>query len=136
MVPFLYMTVANCHPELHSRPPRLRASYCPEVNQCDLQKNMPCRPDGLASPLSQSTRCPQLLSSNPERVLKENLSRNATAPQLAGFLKSRGEVALSFLIPCGVELELQPAPIFRGSLGRECVLSADTMTVPRTLQFP
>lgn len=54
----------------------------------------------------------------PERVLKEDLSRNATASQCADFIKRRGEVTLFFLIPRGVELKLQPASIFRGLLGK------------------
>jgi hypothetical protein len=76
---------------------------------------LPCLP---GSPLSQCTQCPLLFSSYPERVLKETLPRNATVAQRTGFLKSRGEVTLFFLIPRGVELELQPAPIFRGLLGK------------------
>lgn len=72
----------------------------------------------------------------PQRVLKEDLSRIATALQPADFIKRGGEVTLFFLIPRGVELKLQPASIFRGLLGKRMFLSGDTMTVAHALPFP
>lgn len=97
---------------------------------------MPPHPDG------QPVLCPNQCSAHrsplltPQEILKEDLSRNAAAPQRADFIKRRGEVTLFFLIPHGVELKLQPASIFRGLLGKRMFLSGDTMTVAHTLWFP
>lgn len=90
---------------------------------------------GLSSvPINTVPTCP--LFSLPKGSLKENLSRNATAPQRADFIKRRGEVTLFFLIPRGAGPKLQPASIFRGLLGKRMFLSGDTMTVAHGLQFP
>lgn len=137
MALFLQVAGAMCHPELHRRPPKLCISYYPPVNQCDLQEIMPQHTDD-GQPVLCHNQCSAHHSPllTQQRVLKEDLSRNAAAPLRADFIKRRGEVTLFFLIPRGVELKLQPASIFRGLLGKRMFLSGDTMTVAHTLQFP
>ena len=130
------MAGAICQPELHRRPPKLRVSCYPAVNQCNLQGSMPYHTNGRPVLCHSQRRAHHSPVLAPQRVLKEDLSRIATAPQPADFIKRRGEVTLFFLIPRGVELKLQPASIFRGLLGKRMFLSGDTMTVAHALPFP
>ena len=136
MTPFLRVAEAICPPELHRRPPKLRVSCYPAVNQCNLRESMPQHTDGRPGLCHNQCRAHHSPLLAPQRVLKEDLSRTAAAPQPADFIKRRGEVTLFFLIPRGVELKLQPASIFRGLLGKRMFLSGDTMTVAHTLPFP
>lgn len=136
MTPFLWVAEAICPPELHRRPPKLRVSCYPAVNQCNLRGSMPQHTDGRPVLCHNQCRAHHSPLLAPQRVLKEDLSRTAAAPQPADFIKRRGEVTLFFLIPRGVELKLQPASIFRGLLGKRMFLSGDTMTVAHTLPFP
>lgn len=130
------MAGAICYLELHRRPPKLRISCRPAVNQCNLQESMPQRTVG--QPVLCHNQCRVHDSPLPilQRVLKEDLSRNSAALQCTDFIKRRGEVTLFFLMPHGVELKFQPASIFRGLLSKRMFLSGDTMTGAHALQFP
>lgn len=76
----------------------------------------------LAALPSQSVQRPQRPSHSAEGP-ERGCARELQALLCTDFIKGGGEVTLFFLVPRGVELKSQPAPIFRGLLGKRMLLS-------------